>query len=157
MINVAKVQGIKNLVGLLDGQRRTEALRVACTRRSGWYNNHGEWIGWGDLSGQDMQDISVNLKENESFFVLHEEDAFLKFLRNLVPDASRIVRNEDAPGLDYIATHALFIIEMNAIYRVHHVHPSRPAERQNGIAYQVIDSNMARAKILGKEKADSVC
>jgi hypothetical protein len=82
------------------------------------------------------------------FIVLHVGDSYYRFLRDLVPDPSRVVRNEDAPGLDYIAAHAFFIIEAGIINRVHNMQPTRPSEEMNGVIYRFLDQNHAEEKIL---------
>ena len=146
--NEERTQLIKTCVGLSDGQRRHEGVRVGGTRGSGWYNQRGEWVGWGDLDAEEMRGIAHVLAPNELFIVLHEGDSYYRFLRDLVPDTSRGARSEDAPGLDYIAARAFFIIGKGAIWRVHNVQPSRPVETMYGVDYHFIDQKHAEEKIL---------
>jgi len=40
----------------------------------GWYDLAGKFLGWGDLSIEDLRNISGILKEGEAFFVLRESD-----------------------------------------------------------------------------------
>lgn len=133
-------------VGLFIGQRHR--LFVPGTKGSGWYNERGDWFGWGDLTNQNMVAIAQTLKPEQLFIVLHEEDAFRRFLRNVLPDLSRVARSEDAPGLDYVMHHALFVIAQGEISRVHDVHPRRPPEVTGGIAYRIVECATARAIML---------
>lgn len=151
-----RVPLLKMAVGLTDGQRHRDGHVVPGTRGSGWYNERGEWIGWGDLDSLEMRGIANRLTVGELFIVLHVEDSYFRFLRNIVPDSSRITRNEDAPGIDYIAEHVLFIIEKGQIHRVHNVHPHRPGEEKNGVLYQVISQQTAKEKIFGRQQQVTV-
>lgn len=152
---LARIPEIKRIVGLSDGQTR-EGF-VPCTHHSGWFNERGEWIGWGDLTREDMSSIARALKDNERFIVLHEEDSYRRFLKCSLPDFRDMPRNEDAPGLDYIAMHAIFIIERRHIYIVSNVQPKRGVESGGwGVRSQFIDTATARDKIL-ESQLEAVC
>ena len=71
----------------------------------GWYNQKGEKLGWGDLSIDDIETISLELKEGEAFVVLSERSSSWNFI--LSPEIDVPV---DAPGVDYIAKHAMLVI-----------------------------------------------
>ena len=40
----------------------------------GWYNGKGEYLGWGDLSKEDLHNVAANIPEGEQLFVLKERD-----------------------------------------------------------------------------------
>jgi hypothetical protein len=98
-----------------------------------------------------MESIARELKDGERFIVLHQEDSFLRFLRDIVPDPTRVLRTEDNVDLEYISAHAFFIIERNFIFPVSNVHPRRDVEVTNGIGVQIIDPATAQEKILGAQ------
>jgi hypothetical protein len=137
---------LKELVGLSDGQQRLGF--VPGTKRSGWFNKDGRWVGWGDLTNRDMVNIASRLKPGEQFIVVHEEDSYRRFLKDIVPDPTRILRTEDTLGLEYVAEHAMFLITPDCIFPVSNVHPRRDAEMWGGISYQIIDNATAEAMIL---------
>jgi hypothetical protein len=139
-------RNLKLALGLRDGQRHSD--HVSGTRGAGWYNERGQWLGWGDLRNPDLEAIATELTYGERFIILHEEDSYRRFIRNIVPGLSRAFRNEDAPGLDYVAEHAILIIETRAIYSISLVLSAR-TEWRNGITYQVIDKCVAEENILG--------
>jgi hypothetical protein len=60
--------------GFQMGQMRSHDL----VHNGGWYNGNGERLGWGDLSPKDLQKISEEIPEGESFFILSEQDSFWK-------------------------------------------------------------------------------
>lgn len=122
---------------------------VPCTRGSGWYDKNGHWIGWGDLTREDMMRIAREIPEGERVIVLHEEDSYRRFLKVLVRDPSREFRNEDEPGLEYLSAHVLFVIESHTISRVDHVHPRRDEPSvDEGVTFRIIDKNEAAALVM---------
>ena len=59
----------QTLFGLHDGQMRIHKL----CRNAGWYNQHGQRFGNGDLSLSDFETIALSLEEGELFVVLREQ------------------------------------------------------------------------------------
>ncbi len=139
-------------VGLCIGQRPKQF--VPCTKGSGWYNERGEWIGWGNLTTENMTALAEVLSPKQLFIVLHEENAFRRFLRNLLPDYSGLGASEDAPGQDYVMLHALFVISQNEICRVDDVYPLREHDTKEGIRYRIVGKNVAREMILACSRND---
>lgn len=83
------------------------------SRNAGWYNNRGEKIGYGDLSFDDALRIAIELDEGEYFVLLGEEDSFWKFVEEnpgLTGADCTTHPTVDAPGVDYVASKAEFII-----------------------------------------------
>jgi hypothetical protein len=115
----------KTPFGLLSGQVRHNAIITS----AGWYNYNGQKLGYGDLSLQDMEKISLNISKLEIFFALTEGDSFWNIPKEI---------NSTEPGLDYIANNAAWIITKSLIIR------SRPeiikSEKtiQDGISYMRI-------------------
>jgi len=106
-----------NLFGLLCGQLRSiEKI----THNSGWYNRKGEKLGWGDLSAQDFRRISDEIDPNEVFFVLSEQASSWDFMteRKVVDPLTGNEVKEDAPGINYVAKHAMYIITKNRLVKV---------------------------------------
>jgi len=60
---------------------------------AGWFNLNGERLGGGDLTIQDMHNISKNLLSSEAFFALTEMDASWDLPSHL---------DRTAPGFTYI-------------------------------------------------------
>lgn len=138
-------------VDLTDGQNQHGS--IPSTKGSGWYNQHGERVGRGGLTRMQMIEIAKGMREGERLIVLHEEDSFRRFLRSSLPDWIYKQRDEDAPGLPHIASHALFIIERNTILRVEKVQPIREAEMVGDVRFKLISPEDAEARVLGKEVA----
>ena len=94
--------------GFRLGQMRSQDL----VHNGGWYNGNGERLGWGDLSPKDLQRISEEIPEGESFFILSEQDSFWNFVENVgafgflcstKPEVSK-------PGIEYVHKFARFCI-----------------------------------------------
>ncbi|TSC89140.1 MAG: hypothetical protein G01um10143_521 [Parcubacteria group bacterium Gr01-1014_3] len=95
--------------GLSIAQMRFEG-KVA--HNCGWYNKSGEKLGWGDLSIEDFGQISRYLMDDEIFVVL-SESATNDFAGALPTEESL-----QAPGVEYVAENAMFIIAKRRVYRV---------------------------------------
>lgn len=90
------------------------------THNSGWYNRQGEKLGWGDLDANDFQRISRELQDGEFFVILSESDSFWNFVTRLGAIGSMCETRPDvnAPGPDYVAEKALYVIVPGAVYVV---------------------------------------
>lgn len=97
-----------NLFGLTCGQVHGGMNKR--THNSGWYNKTGEKLGWGDLATPDMARIALALEPDELFIVLSEGDSSWETRQRGV--------QEEAPGLAYVAEHALYVIALNHLYMV---------------------------------------
>jgi len=88
----------------------------------GWYNKAGEKLGWGDLSVKDMKYICDSLNADELFIILGEQESFWDFVSDLGHSAqTATTRPEiDAPGVDYVAEHALYILAKGKLHVVAH-------------------------------------
>lgn len=140
--------------GLHIGQRHK--LFVPGTKGSGWYNECGQWFGWGDLTRENMANIAKALGAHELVIVLHEEEAFRRFLRNVLPDNARGAPSEDAPGMEYVMKHALFVIAKNRVCRIHDTHPMKHPDVTGGISYEIVAHDTARAIMLAHFPAEQV-
>ncbi|OGZ05923.1 MAG: hypothetical protein A2845_03930 [Candidatus Lloydbacteria bacterium RIFCSPHIGHO2_01_FULL_49_22] len=87
------------LFGLHFGQM---CVRGKMTHNSGWYNKAGEKLGWGDLSVENMVCIAAELEADELFIVLSEGKSYWDHQTNGLP--------ESAPGIAYVAKHAMYVI-----------------------------------------------
>jgi len=79
----------RNPFGLRCGQMHVADDRIV--HNGGWYNAHGEQLGWGDLSPKDFLRISRELEDSELFIVLSEWNAF----GNFVTEPSAVTGMED--------------------------------------------------------------
>lgn len=120
--------------GLRSGQRRffSDILAKNC----GWYNRRREKLGQGDLCADDLKQISSGLEKGEVFITLPARFS-----------------GEDAPGVDYVASNATFVITKGKMY---HVGPLGPnvfladyLRRLRGLALEVIMPARVRALMTG--------
>lgn len=97
-----------NLFGLSCGQIRGKDF----VHNGGWYNKLGEKLGWGDLSVEDFQRIRRELEEGEMFIILGESDSFWNFVTRpgLLGHNAVTKPDVEAPGVDYVAAKARYII-----------------------------------------------
>jgi hypothetical protein len=98
-----------DLFGLRCGQI---CFKNKIVHNGGWYNKSGEKLGWGDLSREDFERISKELEHGESFIVLNEQDSFWKFAT--MHGGPKV----EAPGIDYVAQHAKYVISKDQPYKV---------------------------------------
>lgn len=78
----------------------------------GWYNKDGVKIGWGDLSRDDLDKVAAALPVGEILVVLGEHTSFWNFVTRVgvIGDMCEKTASEAAPGVDYIAEHAVFVV-----------------------------------------------
>jgi len=103
-------QRVSKVFGLSCGQIRSRPDKT--THNSGWYNKLGEKLGWGDLDVDDFRRISSELENGEFFIILGEQDSYWR-----LHETGR-AHLEEAPGVDYVAEHAMFIITQGQLYFV---------------------------------------
>ncbi len=122
-----------NLFGLHCGQMCSKGK---LTHNSGWYNKAGEKLGWGDLSTYDVARISAELEAGELFVILSESDSYWNPRRNGI--------SESAPGVTYIAMHAVFIVVQGYVYSVDSWDPTPPKTTETaGMVFAVIGQKEA--------------
>lgn len=85
------------MFGIHEGQVRADDF----VHNGGWYNAAGEKLGWGDLTGRDIERIASELIEGEAFYILSECDSYWD-----CPAA-----NKTLPGPEYVKDKVKFIIE----------------------------------------------
>lgn len=129
-----------NLFGLACGQMCSRHNKL--THNSGWYNKRGEKLGWGDLSANDFQRIAAEIADNELFIVLSEQASFWNFFNKGRP--SEKAPTEAAPGIEYVAAHAMFLIAKGQLCSVNNFRETQEEERA-GLRFKVI-SNRELAK-----------
>src|SRR3989344_7471741 len=101
-------ENASQLFGLRCGQIRGKDF----VHNGGWYNRLGEKRGWGDLSTDDFFRIRRELEEGEMFIILGEQDSFWNFVTRpgLIGSMAQVKPDVEAPGVDYVAEKARFII-----------------------------------------------
>lgn len=88
---------------------------------AGWYNKHGEKIGWGDLNLSDFKKLRDGLLSTEAFLILSESDSFWKFVeRNPGIIGSMCSTSEEMlqANQKYAIDRAMFLIVKGKIYLV---------------------------------------
>lgn len=126
-----------SLFGLRCGQMSSGQSKI--THNSGWYNKRGEKLGWGDLSLGDFQRIADEIEEDELFIILNEQNSYWNFFKKKLP--------EDAPGVEYVATHSRFIIAAGQLYGVGSF-VDRNAEGYYGLPYKMIEKEEVLRKMI---------
>lgn len=98
-------------LGFKEGQMRGWGAKKI-GHNCGWYNREGAKLGWGDLSKEDLDKVAAALPAGELLVVLGEQASFWKFVTRVgvIGDLCEKTAAEAAPGVDYIAEHALFIV-----------------------------------------------
>ena len=113
----------------------------------GWYNKAGEKLGWGDLSIEDFERIYREIEEDEVFIILGESDSFWNFVTRpgLLGHNAAVKPDVEAPGVDYVAAKARFIITKNGYHFVDDY--SRKDEWVNfdGLEFRVVSRTNAKA------------
>jgi hypothetical protein len=109
-----------SMFGIRCGQMRGQDI----VHNGGWYNAAGEKLGWGDMSADDFLRISSELPEGELFVVLPESASFWKFVdrkrMGMIGSMHATSPDIEAPGVDFIVEHAMWIIARSRIYGVSH-------------------------------------
>ena len=130
-------QAFKGLAGLTDGQKHP--LPVSGTKGSSWYTAAGHWFGWGDLSHEQMEAMARTLLLGEMVIVLPAEDAYYRFLKQVVPVIDGVAVSDDAPARKYLTRHAIFIIVSSHIVLIDEILTKRGVEKVGDLCYEVID------------------
>ena len=118
------------LLGMHHGQMRPDRL----VHDAGWYNQRGESLGWGDLGPVDFSVIRDNITAGEMFIALSE--------RNSCCEGTKL--DVEAPGIDYVAEKACYIVSKEGVFAVDDSWPlDRPMVR-HGLQFVLI----RRAKVL---------
>lgn len=125
------------LFGLRNEQLCGRDVRVA--KNSGWYNKRGEKLGWGDLSAEHVRRIASELNDGELFIVLSETDSYWNFVK-----FDNMAKKENpkmfAPGIDYVAEHAMYVIVRNDMYQVDRYNNSKEKTVEwRGLKFKVIN------------------
>jgi hypothetical protein len=106
---------VSDLFGLHCGQ-----IRCREVHNPGWYNKLGEKLGWGDLNADDFLRIACELEPDELFIVLCEENSYWNFVCDvgLIGGMSRASHDVNAPGIEYVTKHVMYIIAPCKLYAV---------------------------------------
>jgi len=119
------------LFGLHCGQARSEDKLA---HHAGWYNQSGEKLGWGDLDSSDFMRISDGLNSGEIFIILSGEDSHGNFVKGGI-----INRDEEAPGIDYVAQKAVYAIVSGKFYLINpYGNPNDKVFQKNGISFELL-------------------
>lgn len=112
-----------HLFGLSCGQLRRKDL----VHNGGWYNRAGEKLGWGDLSSEDLLQISQELEEGEIFIILPEQASFWNFVTrpDIIGSMAAVKPDVEAPGVDYVVENAMWAIVRGKFFYVDRYGDSR--------------------------------
>lgn len=100
--------------GLSAGQKCVD-MRIV-DRDGGWYNRRGERLGLGELSAHDFLKIISDIDNGELFIILDGIAAYWNFENS--KDGAMAKLSIDAPGIDYVAKHAQYILAHKQAYYV---------------------------------------
>lgn len=122
-------------------------------KNHGWYNNHGEKVGWGDLEASDVANIQAGLEPNELFITIGEEGSFDEFVAQegdigLMCKTNPMIHS---PGLEYVVQRCIYIITRETFYRAHR-YAAEPYEL-HGVRIVQIDREQA-ARIITEANED---
>jgi hypothetical protein len=109
------VFGQRGRFGLSEDQMRAGRF----VQNAGWFNQHGQRCGYGDLSVEDMQRIASELEDGEIFVVLSEYHWRTR-LFSAFTDAERKAMGPGHcnMGFFYVADHCQYIIRKGEILAV---------------------------------------
>lgn len=141
-----------NLFGLRCGQLRSGLDRMI--HNSGWYNKFGEKLGFGDLAAGDFKKIARALRPRELFIILTEQRSYSDFRwPSLVDNAVAAKLDIEAPGVNYVAKHATYVIARNQVYFVDPF--AEPKERipQRRGRFRVMKPNEVKALMVKNASA----
>lgn len=115
----------------------------------GWYNAAGQKIGWGDLGPEDIGRIAAEIPPGELFIILGEKESHWAFHRQAPLAHAMVNITEQAPGQDYVARHAHFIITAQNCYAVdeYESRQGHTTTRYNGVVFQVLSAHEAMALV----------
>jgi len=143
--------GDPSLFGLSAGQIRdgNDSQNPRLRKNTGWYNAHGQKLGWGDLSSADCARISAELLAGELFIILGERESFWDFVtdRNEMDAHLGKALVMESPGTKYVGDHALFLIETGHVYEVVDGSDLRQEETHAHYGISIMNILRMRAKI----------
>jgi hypothetical protein len=91
----------------LSGQQMRDGAYV---HNPGWYNGHGAFLGWGDLSWRDIARIAREIDQDETFVIMDEQD-----WRSMSDPVLKDRGYEQVP-VSYLAQHAIFLVRRGKAY-----------------------------------------
>jgi hypothetical protein len=138
-----------SLFGLRCGQMRG---RDRIGHNSGWYNEAGEKLGWGDLSVADIRRISREIEPGELFIILGEQDSFWNFVTHYgaIGSMCRTKPEAESPGVEYVAEKCCLIVAKDRVCFVDRYSAPREGATVvlgNGLRCEVLTAAAARALI----------
>lgn len=103
--------------GIACGQMRMRGNGLN-GHNAGWYNKHGEKIGWGDLNHKDAVRIAQEIAEDEMFIILGESDSFWHFVQRpgFIGSMAEVDhQSENNPGVEFVGEKAYAVIMKHRI------------------------------------------
>lgn len=117
--------------GLMLGQSHGPA---AIIRLAGWFNKNGERLGFGDLNSENFAAIANGLQPGEFFVVLESYNADIAQYNK--KHGTQL--SNDAPGIEHIMQHAVYVVGSNQCYYVNDSVDSGVSINQRGTVFQTI-------------------
>ncbi len=141
----SQFERVSSLFGLSCGQIRGKDF----VHNGGWYNKQGEKLGWGDLAVEDFQKIRRELEDGELFIILGEKDSFWNFTTTpgLLGHNCGTKPTIEAPGVDYVAAKARFIINKEGYHFVDDYSRKEEWVNFDGLEFRVVKRADAQAFI----------
>jgi len=120
------------LNGCIDGQVRGSEL----VHNGGWYDVTGKKIGWGDLSFEDLKQLSEKLPVDKVLLVLSEQDSYWNFVEEINLDnvsptgfSHDVNEKEKNPEKEYVWEHIYWAVFDGKMYRVDKYNETPPVEK----------------------------
>lgn len=108
-------------LGLQYGQVRRKAILT----NAGWFSHSGEKLGVGDLSMDDLAEISRNLPVSEMFFAISEADCL-----SIPAKLDRL-----SPGIEYVVDNAMWAANSADIFKLDSSINNQILELRDGVSY----------------------
>ncbi|MEK7089281.1 MAG: hypothetical protein AAB920_00495 [Patescibacteria group bacterium] len=125
--------------GLSTGQKCVD-MRIV-DRDGGWYTKRGERLGFGELSAHDFLKIISDIDNDELFIILDGTDAYWNFQNSKTGSMAKL--SIDAPGIDYVAKHAQYVLAHKQAYYVAD-YPQKIFKWDNGLRLRPLTSNSVK-------------
>lgn len=97
----------------LFGLRSSQIRHSYITHDASWYNQSGEWLGVGDLNGEDLKRISKQLEPDEVFIIVPEEAPFRYDMQRGTRHGTFDLTH---PGIDYLHEYTEYVIVPSILY-----------------------------------------
>lgn len=122
-----------------------------------WFNDRGEYIGFGDLTGERCQRIAAELQDGEMFIALYPEEGHWHFDRCRGPECAYGQHSRHTPGWPYLADHAAYIILPGRMIYASDLHKDAGVITIGGVEWEEMPKPQAKVFLLEQFEAMRLC